>query len=124
MAHGGRRRGAGRPKTVKRGGAHRERPDLDDRYPVHVVLRTHCQCMRQNQFYEVLRAVLAHFRDRQRDDFRITHVSLQKNHVHMIVEASDRCALTKGMQSFAIRFAKAYRRRATAAMRRRSSSPR
>src|SRR3979409_1376834 len=37
---GGKRRGAGRPPKGKRAGsAHKERPFLHERYPVHVVLR-------------------------------------------------------------------------------------
>ena len=37
---GGKRRGAGRPPKGKRAGApHKERPALNARYPVHVVLR-------------------------------------------------------------------------------------
>ena len=38
---GGKRRGAGRPPKGKRAGSpHKERPYLNARYPVHVVLRT------------------------------------------------------------------------------------
>jgi putative transposase len=45
-----------------------------------------------------------------RDDFRIVHVSLQNKHLHLLVEASDRRALTRGMQSFTIRLARIFNR--------------
>ena len=75
---------------------------------MHVVLRTTvtAQRLRQNRIYLLFRDVLEALRGRA--DFRIVHVSLQHNHVHLIVEADDRRALAKGMQSFAIRFAKAF----------------
>ena len=41
-----------------------------------------------------------------RADFRIVHVSIQNNHLHLLVEATDRKALTRGMSSFTIRLAR------------------
>jgi putative transposase len=41
----------------------------------------------------------------KRDGFRITHFSVQGNHVHLIVEADDRPALTNGMRALLIRVA-------------------
>jgi REP element-mobilizing transposase RayT len=38
-------------------------------------------------------------------DFRIVHFSVQRDHVHLIVEAHDRAALTRGMRGLAIRAA-------------------
>jgi REP element-mobilizing transposase RayT len=43
-------------------------------------------------------------------DFCIVHISLQHNHIHLIVEASDRRALTRGMQSYVINTARAINR--------------
>ena len=37
-----------------------------------------------------------------RERFRIVHVSLQRDHVHMLVEADDKAALGRGMQGFQI----------------------
>src|SRR5262245_21579987 len=37
-----------------------------------------------------------------REWFRIVHISLQKTHVHLIVEAEDKTALARGMRSFTI----------------------
>jgi len=42
----------------------------------------------------------------QKDDFRICHLSLQRTHIHMLVEADDRHALSRGLQSFQISAAK------------------
>jgi putative transposase len=102
--HGGRRRGAGRKKTNKRrGGPHRGRPELSSRHPVHVTLRArqlHPE-MRRRDYYAVIRKVLEHYLGRT--DFRVIHGSIQNTHFHFLVEASNKRALTLGMQSLAIR---------------------
>ena len=38
--------------------------------------------------------------------FRIVHISIQRTHVHMLVEADNKLALSRGMQSFQISAAK------------------
>jgi REP element-mobilizing transposase RayT len=43
---------------------------------------------------------------RLRDVFRIVHFSVQGNHIHMIVEASDPRALSRGVQGLAVRLAR------------------
>ncbi len=43
------------------------------------------------------------FRTTRREDFRIVEYSVQTNHVHLIVEASDNDALARGMKSFSVR---------------------
>jgi hypothetical protein len=40
-----------------------------------------------------------------RPGFRIVHFSVQRNHIHLIIEAKSKAALSRGMQSFKIRFA-------------------
>jgi REP element-mobilizing transposase RayT len=105
---GGYRKNAGRPKTGRCHDApHRNRPSLSPRHPVHVVLRTHrgLPRLRTGPYYRAVRRVLTHFLGR--DDFRVVHISIQSNHLHLIVEAADRRALTRSMQSFAIRAARA-----------------
>ena len=110
MPRGGKRPGAGRKKTGKLvGGPHRTRPLLDARHPVHVVLRAKRRLSwRQARTYAVLRKVLAFFLGNPR--FRICHISIQRRHLHLIVEAADREALTLGIQSFSIRAARAINR--------------
>jgi REP element-mobilizing transposase RayT len=109
--HGGVRRGAGRPKMgLKRGGPHRARPQLNPRNPVHVVLRVErgLASLRQHRMFRAIRGALAPYV--RRADFRIVHISIQSNHLHLIVEAAGARALTLGMQSFAIRTSRAINR--------------
>ena len=106
--HGGKRSGAGRKKSGKRrGGPHRRRPSLSARHPVHVVLRVARWVpeLRVGRVYRALAPVLARYLGN--DDFRIVHLSIQTNHLHLLVEAADRRALTRYMQSFAINAARA-----------------
>jgi REP element-mobilizing transposase RayT len=76
---------------------------------VHVVLRsTRRLSWRRGPTYRVLRRVLCGFLGRE--DFRIVHISIQENHLHLLVEAADRKALSAGMKSFAIRAARSLNR--------------
>jgi REP element-mobilizing transposase RayT len=103
---GGKREGAGRKKTGRCHDApHRSRPELSVRHPVHVVLRTVVRVSwRTRDYYRFVQRALRGTLGRR--DFRIVHVSIQNNHLHLIVEAANRKALTRGMQSFAIRLAR------------------
>jgi REP element-mobilizing transposase RayT len=42
-----------------------------------------------------------------RDAFRILHFSIQDNHIHLIVEATDKVSLSRGMQRLDARIARA-----------------
>ena len=100
---GGKRRGAGRPAQGKRSSeAHKERPFLSARHPVHVVLRTvrAVGSLRRRCVWQAIRE--ATLTTALREDFRIVHVSLQRTHVHLIVEADNKAALACGMQGFQI----------------------
>ena len=56
--------------------------------------------MRRLDKYAAIRhAVITTF---ARDGFRICHLSIQRTHVHLLVEADDRMKLARGMQSFQI----------------------
>ena len=104
---GGKRRGAGRPPKGARAGApHKERPYLHARYPVHVVLRAVAAVgsLRRRRAYHAIRE--ATLTAARREDFRIVHLSIQRNHVHLLVEANDKAALASGMQGFQISAAK------------------
>lgn len=46
----------------------------------------------------------------ERTGFRVTHFSVQGNHVHLVVEAGSGRALTSGMKALAIRLAKGMNR--------------
>ena len=48
-----------------------------------------------------------------REDFRVVHFSIQDNHIHLLVEAHDTLALSRGMQALTIRMARALNRAAS-----------
>ncbi|HEX2692150.1 MAG TPA: transposase [Kofleriaceae bacterium] len=104
---GGKRRGAGRkPKGRRAGSPHKTRPALNARYPVHVVLRVIGAVgnLRRRFTYRAIRE--ATLTTARREDFRIVHVSIQRTHVHLLVEADHKDALASGMQGFQISAAK------------------
>ena len=104
---GGKRRGAGRkPKGRRAGSPHKARPELKARHPVHVVLRVigAVGSLRRRFTYRAIRE--ATLTTAQREDFRIVHVSIQRTHVHLLVEADHKRALASGMQGFQISAAK------------------
>jgi len=104
---GGKRAGAGRPKRGKYASArHKRRPALKASQPVHVTLRVSPAVgrLRRRKIYAALReAMITTF---VREIIRVVHISIQSNHVHVIVEARDRLSLAKGMQGFQISAAK------------------
>jgi len=96
----------GRPRKAKAGAPHNVRPPLSKHHPVHVVLRVVeavGNLRRRLAFRAIREATICSF---PREDFRIVHVSVQRTHLHMLVEAEDRRALWRGMQSFQISAAK------------------
>jgi REP element-mobilizing transposase RayT len=104
---GGKRRGAGRkPKGRRAGSPHKIRPELKARHPVHVVLRVIGAVgnLRRRFTYRAIRE--ATLTAARREDFRIVHLSIQRTHVHLLVEADGKGALASGMQGFQISAAK------------------
>ena len=104
---GGKRPGAGRPKKGKRASEpHKRRLAVKPSEPVHVTLRTvdGLPRLRTRSAYKAVReAAITMLRH---DSCRIVHLSIQRNHVHLLVEADDRMALARGMQAFQISAAK------------------
>jgi putative transposase len=110
-AHGGARRGAGRkPKGEKPGVPHAARPALSGREPVLVTLkmRAHVWNLRTRRAIDRLVPALGAARDRF--GMRITQCSVQRDHLHMIVEAASKTALSRGVQGLAVRIARAVHR--------------
>jgi REP element-mobilizing transposase RayT len=100
---GGKRRGAGRkPKGTRAGERHAARPDFKPYHALHVVMRVApaVGSLRRRKMYKAMRdaTITAALRER----FRIIHISLQRSHVHMLVEAQHKAALARGMQGFQI----------------------
>src|SRR3954465_9627291 len=100
---GGKRRGAGRkPRGARAGERHEARPEFKRYHPLHIVMRVAPEVgsLRRRKMYKALRD--ATITAALREWFRIVHISLQRNHVHLLVEADDRTALARGMQGFTI----------------------
>ena len=106
---GGRRKGAGRkPKFARAGEPHVRRPEVPARFPRHIVLkiRDSLGSLRKRSMHRALRAatIAVAMRELHVDEvdgaFRIVHISIQRNHIHLLVEADNKRALTRGMQSF------------------------
>ena len=110
---GGKRRGAGRKrKSPLRRVSHKRRPGHAARFPLHVVLRARQDApgLRRRQVFRAVRAALG--AGATRAGFRLVHFSVQGNHLHLVVEAADKLALSRGMQGLAVRIARAVNRAA------------
>ena len=110
LGRGGPRRGAGRPRGKRPRVLHRRREPVPRGRPLHVTLRVRSGVppLRRKTVVRELRRSFA--RGCERGSFRLVHYSLQRNHVHLIVEAAGKQALASGMKSIAARFARAVNR--------------
>jgi REP element-mobilizing transposase RayT len=107
--------GAGRkPKGPRPGGSHQARPDHDPRHPVHVTIRVvgSAAGLRRKDMYLALRG--ATIVTAKREDFHIVHMSIQRDHIHMIVEAECKKALSNGVRGFSISAARQINKAITA----------
>jgi len=104
---GGKRAGAGRKRVASRPlTPHRARPPHASSHPVHVTLRALFRPLRSQHVLPTLRLAIAGADQREPERFRITQYSVQYDHIHLLVEASDQQALSSGMRSVAIRIAR------------------
>jgi REP element-mobilizing transposase RayT len=109
--HGGKRRGAGRkPKGDAALVSHVARPRFGRPTPVHVTLRMapHVWSLRSRRCFSRLSAAFARLRDR--GGMRLVEFSVQGDHVHLLVEADDDRSLSRGVQGFCVRTARALNR--------------
>ena len=101
--HGGKRPGAGRkPKGARAGERHCARPEHVSRHPVHVTIRvvgSAAGLRRKDMYLAVREATIV---TACRDDFRIVHMSIQHDHLHLITEADSTSALSRGVRGFSI----------------------
>jgi len=121
--HGGNRKGAGRKSKSGRGGTpHRKRKKLDEAAVLHVTLRTVADVgnLRRACVYKAVRA--ASITAARRAEFRICHLSIQHDHIHMLVEAKNTKVLASGMQGFQISAARRINTALHAGGRRRTGS--
>jgi REP element-mobilizing transposase RayT len=104
---GGRREGAGRKRRgPRRNMPHRPRASHEARNPAYITLRGNdrLRSLRSDLAYAAIEGAIAAASSEQ---FRVIHFSVQHDHVHLIVEASDREALIHGVQGLSIRAARA-----------------
>jgi len=108
---GGRRSGTGRPRMVHSRVAHRSRRPFGAAIQAHVTVRLHrgLPSLRSKRLVRELRRSLRAVRERE-GEFRVLHYALQRDHAHLIVEASDRGALASGMKAVGARLARAVNR--------------
>jgi len=107
---GGHRPGAGRkPSPVRPGPPHAPRPQHHPRHPVHVTLRARkgVPSLRSSSAFPTLCHALA---ASSCASFRVIHFSVQSDHLHLVVEASGRPALSRGMWGLTVRCARAINR--------------
>jgi REP element-mobilizing transposase RayT len=99
----------GRPKKPGSGVPHQPR-QTDPRCPLHVTLRVrqHVWQLRSRRCFRVLER--AFYRGSDRFGGRVCHFSVQHNHIHLVVEATDARALARALQGLCIRMAKGLNR--------------
>jgi REP element-mobilizing transposase RayT len=90
--------------------SHLARPALATRFPVHVTLRMqpHVWNLRSRRSFRVIGTAVREAAGRF--GMRICEFSVQGNHLHLVVEASGREALARGMQGLGIRLGKGLNR--------------
>jgi putative transposase len=111
---GGKREGAGRkplPPARRRRVAHRSRPRHAKSRPVHITMRARAglPSFRSERVHDMLLRVLSRQlapRRKYTDAFRVIHFSIQSNHIHAIVEATDHRSLRGGVSGLVIAFAR------------------
>lgn len=109
-AHGGHRPGAGRPRGRRPVVHHVRREILPRSCPAHVTLRVRegLPSLRRQSFVRDLRRSFA--AACERGDFRVAQFSIQRDHLHLLVEADGKQALGRGMKSISARVARAVNR--------------
>jgi len=107
---GGRRAGAGRKPGRNPRDPHRAHAPLDARHPCHVTwrVRREIPSLRSRRFVRAFERSMRVACDRGR--FRVAHYSVQRDHVHLIVEAASARDLASGMKSIGARIARAVHR--------------
>jgi REP element-mobilizing transposase RayT len=108
---GGPRIGAGRPPASPNPPVHHvRRPRVPRHCPSHVTLRVRrgLPSLRTRPFLRELRESLREACERT--GFRLVHYSVQRNHLHLLVESAGKEALGRGMKAISARVARAAQR--------------
>lgn len=104
---GGKRRGAGRkPNGDRPGVPHEPRAEFSSNMPLIVTVRVlhSVPYLRSPKALKIIRDCI--YAARERLGMRLTQFSVQGNHIHLIVEAKDRAALSRAMKGFSVRIAR------------------
>jgi hypothetical protein len=100
---GGKRAGAGRPKRgAIASEPHQRRPATSARVPVHVIARVVRDVGALHDRHARRAIARAVQRSLGRADFRIVGLAVVAGRLELVVEASDRHALARGMQGFEV----------------------
>jgi REP element-mobilizing transposase RayT len=73
---------------------------------VHVTLRAAFRPLRSQHVFPTLALAIRRASHAAPERFRVVHFSVQYDHLHLIVESSDKRSLSSGMQGLAIRIAR------------------
>lgn len=103
---GGARPNAGRKRSSESNTPHRARPLHRAHEPVHVTLKARIAALRSQFVFPTVRLAIMRAARRDPERFRIAQFSTQRDHVHLIVEATDASALSSGVRGLAIRIAR------------------
>src|SRR5262245_29321940 len=92
--------GPGRPKKKSSRHTHQSRPELKKGAAVHVTLRVAQRAAhpRSRKRFSVIKRAFVKFCGNAQTPFRLVHFAVLSNHVHFIVEADSKSALSMGMQ--------------------------
>jgi REP element-mobilizing transposase RayT len=77
-----------------------------ERHPVHVTLRSMFRPLRSQHVFPTVCLAIQGATQRAPERFRVLHFSVPSDHVHLVVEASDKQALSAGVRGIAIRLAR------------------
>jgi REP element-mobilizing transposase RayT len=109
--HGGARRGAGRkPKGVRAGVKHAQRGALGGATPVLVTMKILAGIANLRSRRRVGVVLEGLRKASERLDTRIVELSVQHDHVHLVIETKDARALGRAMQGLAVRLARSLNR--------------
>jgi REP element-mobilizing transposase RayT len=101
-----RERRRGRPKKPNAGMPHTRRPPVSREHPHHVTVRVRKGTWNLRSQRCFSRVAEAFNKAHERDGFRVVHYSVQGNHMHLLVEANDRRAMSNGMRALLISLAR------------------
>jgi REP element-mobilizing transposase RayT len=96
----------GRPKKLGAGLPHTRRPPVSPDHPHHVTVRVKKGTWNLRSQRCFLRIADAFKTAHDRKSIRLVHYSVQGNHLHLLVEANDRRAMSNGMRALLISLAR------------------